>query len=102
MGEDLLSSNEKRVQRAQRWFLENHKEVPQYADFYWQAFRRLHTERPMVMGGLGAIPITKILEYARHYGLTDNEAAALSTIVMSLDGHERTALADRATRAKVK
>lgn len=38
---------------------------------------------------MGPIPVTKILEYARHYGLDDHETSDLKTIVRLLDAHDR-------------
>ncbi|PZU70158.1 MAG: hypothetical protein DI554_00470 [Sphingobium sp.] len=98
MREDMLSGIEKRVQRAQRWFSQLHPTVPREAEFYWQSFKLLQSERPLGMGGYGSIPVTRILEYARHFGLTPNETTALTSIVLRLDGHDREKAAKRATK----
>lgn len=100
MSEDIKSGIEKRVQRAEQWLLRTQVSVPAYAEFYWQAFGLLQTERPLGMGGFGAIPVTKILEYARHYGLSPNETSDLVSIVLRLDAHSREATAKRATKVK--
>jgi len=40
---------------------------------YWEAFQFLQTSRPVGFGGIGYIPLSEILAYCLHYGITDYE-----------------------------
>lgn len=59
-------------------------EIPLWQQFYWVAFHELSTERQLGMG-LGPIPSSSILAYAREYELDRDETSNLVSLVRSLD-----------------
>lgn len=94
MVEDLDSDDPEALRYAVEW-LSSGPQVPENAQFVWSAFRDLSSERSLVATTgapiFGPIPVTKILEYARHYCLDDHETHDLKTIVRILDAHDRDA-----------
>jgi len=58
-------------------------EVISGAEAYIEAFWTLCSDRPMTMGGMGAIPFTSIDRYADRYGFQDFPAFAM--IIRELD-----------------
>jgi len=58
-------------------------EVPAGYDIYLESFNDLSTERVIGAGGLGPIPVTKIMEYANLVGMPD--MFQFKRIIMQLD-----------------
>jgi len=73
--------------------------VADFAAFYFDAFVELRTERSIGPGGFGPVPVTRILDYARHYALSPPEEQTLKSVVLQLDGHDRERTAARVTKA---
>jgi hypothetical protein len=94
MVEDLDADDPEIIRFAVDWLLAG-PQVAEHSRFVWTAFRELCSERPLVatMGApiFGPIPVTRILEYARHEGLDKHETHELKMVVGMLDAHDRDA-----------
>ncbi len=41
--------------------------------FYWQAYLRLHNDKPLTMGGIGPLPWSYIRDYGHYLGQYDHD-----------------------------
>lgn len=52
---------------------------------WWNAFQELCTDRPVHMGGVGAIPFTSLDRWARRHGLAGDDFEAFQAAMRAMD-----------------
>lgn len=66
--------------------MDSRPEIDPYLKFVWSGFWELGSDRPIGMGGVGAIPFSAIDRYAQRLGIDDpDQFARFLHLIRSLD-----------------
>lgn len=86
-----------RVPRA----LIDEPELPVYLGLVWDAFWKLHTDRPLGFSGSGPIPHSSVVAYADRAGMEPDEAEWFEGLIAAMDGAYMKWVTDQQPKQKV-
>lgn len=66
--------------------LQDRPDVWEHLAFAWAAWWELHSDRPIGMGGAGAIPFSAIDRYAERYGLIGDAFETFIDLIRAMEG----------------